>query len=224
MNAVDLQKTFLGKSGNSVGGSLNIASEGIPDYLLQEDNVLYVALKTLAQKKAHLKWCWFIIATGQSQGHYQHVPLPNLKIEIVRCTSKKEKRKLYRSANVFIAHKGLGREAIEAMRVGVPVVQMNHFRLDSIIEDGKNCLHVPMNNSKAIALALERVLVDTDLADHLRVGGTLAACTASYFTDQNATFVQMNPFESAASSERKDRSLSSKLVPLTYSPIDQEKF
>lgn len=227
MDTIDLQKTFFGKSCNALGGSLRIISEGIPDHLIQEDHVLYVALKTLAQKKAHIKWCWVILAESECKDSSQRVPLPNLKIEIVQHVSKKQKRELYRSANVFVAHRGWGRETMEAMGLGVPVIQLNNFRLDTFVENGKNCLLVPVNDSKALAFAMERVLIDTDLADHLRVGGTLTACTSSLLDDQpkkSKAVKKKNGPVTTESMDIKTWQMPSKYLPFSLSSIDHEKF
>jgi hypothetical protein len=192
MNAIDMQKMFAVQNKEMAGGILRVVSEGIPERLLREDNVLHIALKTIAQKKAHLKWCWVIIAEGKCDDIHQPVSLPNLRIEIVQRASKKQKQALYRTANVFVAHNGMGKTSMEAMAFGVPIIQTNNFRLDSFVENGKNCLLVPVNDPKALALAMERVLVDTDLADRLRVGGALAACTHSILDEHKKKSVVVN--------------------------------
>jgi glycosyltransferase involved in cell wall biosynthesis len=216
MNAIDIQKTFLGKNADTVNGILRVVSEGVPEQLLREDHVLHVALKTIAQKKAHLKWCWMIIAEGKYEDVHQPVTIPNLKIDIVRRISKKQKQELYRSANVFVAHKGFGKTSIEAMAFGVPVIQMNNFRLESFVENGKNCLLVPVNDPKALALAMERVLVDTDLANHLRVGGTLAACTHLLLHDHKKVSVDVSTESSVSVTESIKRK--TRQVPKNHLP------
>ena len=236
MNATDIQKMFLRKNGDTSSGVLRVVSEGSPERLLQEDNVLFVALKMIAQKKAHRKWCWVILAYDKYKDIHQPVTLPNLKIEIVRPISKKQKRELYRSANVFVASKEFGTTSIEAMAFGVPVVQMNNFRLDAFVENGKNCLLVPVNDPKALALALERVLVDSDLADHLRVGGTLTACTNHILEDYTkaspvTSDVQSMSFAGSMNMRHSTQNRFPSLSPTTalyasYSvpPVDGKKF
>lgn len=64
-----------------------------------------------------------------------------------------------------------GRVIIEAMASGTPVIATDSGGVPDIIEDGQSGLLVPPRNPGRLALAVERILLSTDLQNRLRRAG-----------------------------------------------------
>jgi glycosyltransferase involved in cell wall biosynthesis len=86
----------------------------------------------------------------------------------------------YRSATVFALPavvdergdtEGLGMVLLEAMSYHVPVVTTALGGITDIVRDGENGLIVPPNDARALAIALERLLTDHEMVEHLGAGG-----------------------------------------------------
>jgi glycosyltransferase involved in cell wall biosynthesis len=86
----------------------------------------------------------------------------------------------YRSATVFALPavvdergdtEGLGMVLLEAMSYHVPVVTTALGGITDIVRDGENGLIVPPNDAPALANALERLVTDRAMVEHLGAGG-----------------------------------------------------
>jgi glycosyltransferase involved in cell wall biosynthesis len=86
----------------------------------------------------------------------------------------------YRSATVFALPavvdergdtEGLGMVLLEAMSYHVPVVTTALGGITDIVKDGENGLIVPPNDATALAKALETLVTDRAMVEHLGAGG-----------------------------------------------------
>jgi glycosyltransferase involved in cell wall biosynthesis len=66
---------------------------------------------------------------------------------------------------------GFGTVALEAAAMGIPVVASNIYGLSDAVSDGKTGLLFEPRNAKDLALKLERLIVDTELARKLGAQG-----------------------------------------------------
>lgn len=69
---------------------------------------------------------------------------------------------------------GLPNVLLEAMVRGLPIVSTRQEGVSEAIEDGRSGLLVPSDDEHALAAALERVLVEPELARHLAAGARAA--------------------------------------------------
>jgi glycosyltransferase involved in cell wall biosynthesis len=163
----------------SAKAAKQIVSVGDPIHFVKGCNVLYDALSILAHKKPQLQLRW-TIATGTKRVlpfSVQSIPR-NLKIELAVGLNEQLMRSLYHSADVVVnpsLYEGFGLPSLEAMACGAPVVHADNHGLDFIVEHEKNCLVVPVNDAKAMAQALERVITDASLREQLCKGGFATA-------------------------------------------------
>jgi len=84
------------------------------------------------------------------------------------------------AADVFVMpsrHEPLGNVILEAWACGKPVVSTTSEGPSWMVKDGDNGLMVPVDDADALAIAMQRILNDTSLAQKLVAGGnaTLAA-------------------------------------------------
>ncbi|HEY4612737.1 MAG TPA: glycosyltransferase family 4 protein, partial [Bacteroidota bacterium] len=64
-----------------------------------------------------------------------------------------------------------GRVVIEAMACGVPVVAADSGGIPEIITHGEDGLLVPVNDKRALADAIKRLLSDKELYNRVRLNG-----------------------------------------------------
>ena len=86
---------------------------------------------------------------------------------------------LLQYAKVFVMpswHEGLGLSLLEAQCAGVPVVATRVGGIPEAVVDGKTGILVPPGDSRALADAIEKVLVDKSLADRFGQNGRKYIC------------------------------------------------
>lgn len=86
--------------------------------------------------------------------------------------SEAEKTKLLKGATAFLFpsfYEGFGMPVLEAQSCGVPVITSNTSCLPEIA--GKGAAFVDPHNYRAISAAMERVLIDSSIRDHLVQAG-----------------------------------------------------
>jgi glycosyltransferase involved in cell wall biosynthesis len=82
--------------------------------------------------------------------------------------------KLYERAQVFVLpslSEGIPKVILEAMAKGVPVVATDVGGIPAVVRHEDNGLLVPPHDARALAAAIESVLLETGLADRLRKQG-----------------------------------------------------
>jgi glycosyltransferase involved in cell wall biosynthesis len=85
----------------------------------------------------------------------------------------------YRRADVFVfpsLREGFGLPPLEAMACGKPVVTTDCGGVLDYVEDGINCLVVPVKDPVAMAEAIRKIIYDNKLAKRLSAGGRETAC------------------------------------------------
>jgi glycosyltransferase involved in cell wall biosynthesis len=96
--------------------------------------------------------------------------------------SHEELRALYNRASVFFLasqYEGWGLPAAEAMACGAAVVSTRSGGVEDFLEDGRNCLLVPVGDARALANAALRLLRDEDTRVRLATEGLLDAALMS---------------------------------------------
>ncbi|MHC4571765.1 MAG: glycosyltransferase [Planctomycetota bacterium] len=109
--------------------------------------------------------------------------------------SPEELQEMYYAADVYINsawYEGFGLPTLEAMACGVPVIQVNNQGLDGVVNDRQNCLVVPPQNPRTMAEALEILIKDHKLREHLIKNGLK---TASRFSLKNQYGMFVAEFE-----------------------------
>jgi glycosyltransferase involved in cell wall biosynthesis len=93
-----------------------------------------------------------------------------------------ELRALYNRASVFFLtsrYEGWGLPAAEAMACGAAVVSTRSGGVEDFLEDGRNCLLVPVGDAQALASAVLRLLRDEDMRLRLATNGSRDAAQMS---------------------------------------------
>lgn len=87
----------------------------------------------------------------------------------------------YNAAEAFVypsLYEGFGLPPLEAMACGTPVITANASSLPEVV--GQAALLVDPNDAQMLAQAMEQVLTDRELQDHLRAAGLTQARTFSW--------------------------------------------
>ena len=100
-----------------------------------------------------------------------------------------ETMELLKTADVFVLnsiYEGLPHTVIEAMACSVPVVATGIRGTDEVVNDGKTGLLVPIDNEKALADAIAKLIKDKELAERL-AGQALEAVSEKFSWEINLT-------------------------------------
>jgi glycosyltransferase involved in cell wall biosynthesis len=93
-----------------------------------------------------------------------------------------ELRALYNRASIFLLtsrYEGWGLPAAEAMACGAAIVSTRSGGVEDFLEDGRNCLLVPVGDAQALARAALRLLRDEDMRLRLATNGSRDAAQMS---------------------------------------------
>ncbi|HEY3246539.1 MAG TPA: glycosyltransferase, partial [Phycisphaerae bacterium] len=148
-----------------------VLSVGDPRHFLKGASVLAEALETLAARRTDRSFRW-IIAGADPDYALPFAVTKSRNVEVIyrgRVTTG-DMPQLYSAAHVFVnssLYEGFGLPTLEAMACGAPVVHADNGGLDGLIRDGRDCLVVPPNDSRAMADAIERILEEPGLAERL---------------------------------------------------------
>ena len=115
----------------------------------------------------------FIIASKRECAIDIHIPH-----QFYLNPSDQQLAELYQSSDLLVSAswgEGLGYPPLEAMACGTPVVLSDSEGVRDYARDGENCLLVPSRDPRALAVAMTRVLSDTQLAQRIAHNGLLTA-------------------------------------------------
>jgi len=156
-------------------GIIKIVTVGSPGYCLKGTPVVAQALVTLSRENSTTKFMWTVCSgddevyvPDEIRGIHNIGYVHRLKL------TRQEITEVYRSADVFVnasLNEGFGLPSLEAMSCGIPVVQADNGGLSGIVENGRDCLVVPINDANAIAEAITRIVTDPGLSAHLVENG-----------------------------------------------------
>jgi glycosyltransferase involved in cell wall biosynthesis len=152
--------------------------------------LLYVGFSTprkgveyLAQALTRMKTPAYLMMVGKWEVHYQVQFLGALgdarpRVRVTGYVADADLPVYFAAADVFVFPtllEGFGIPLVEAMASGLPVVTTTGGSAGEVV--GAAGLVVPHGDSAALASALDRVLVEPDLAHRLRRAGRERACT-----------------------------------------------
>jgi len=83
-------------------------------------------------------------------------------------------RDLFNAADIFVLpthSEGFPRVLLEAMAFGIPILTTFVGGIPSLMEDGVNCLQVPVRDAEGLAKIIERALLDSELRNRIANGG-----------------------------------------------------
>lgn len=134
------------------------------------------ALSRLPDEIHRRRWCWMVVGNGPLKGELQR-QAKRLDIEhkIIWCPQVLDVRPYLHLADVLV-HSGaeqenFGHGILEAWRYNIPLVLTHFIGAQEITSHRRDCLHVPQNDSNALASALTLLLCQSDLRTQLVIGG-----------------------------------------------------
>jgi glycosyltransferase involved in cell wall biosynthesis len=83
-------------------------------------------------------------------------------------------RGLFDATDLFVLptyREGFPRVLLEAMAFGVPVLTTFVGGIPSLMNDGVNCLRIPVRDAEGLAKVMERALLDSELRFQIASGG-----------------------------------------------------
>jgi glycosyltransferase involved in cell wall biosynthesis len=134
------------------------------------------------------------------------------QVELRGPVAQDELRQIYRSAHVFALpcqvmedgdRDGFPNVLAEAMAMGVPVVSTRISGIPEMIDDGEHGLLVPPRDAPALAVALQRLLADSALHQHLAQAARARICER--FDSRRTTVALRDLFEMELQSRRAAR-------------------
>jgi len=152
---------------------IKLLSVGDPDHFVKGSNTLFEALTILSKQNQQVQYEWVIASGSKRNLNYDSIP-KNLSIQHLSGLNQSQMRSEYNKADIFVnpsLYEGFGLPSLEAMLCGTPVVQADNLGLDYIIENKKDCLVVPINDSEALAEALDEISKNQKLAEELIISG-----------------------------------------------------
>ena len=178
------------------GLDVDFYAEDVPPFDAFNDgklNILFVGrlekrkgLKHLLGAFARLKWDYpflrlIVVGPGNpGKECYQIMAERNLQdVVFVGSVSQEAKRRYFRTAHIFCAP-ATGKESFgivlaEAMASGRPIVATNIEGYASVMVDGEEGFLVPPRDDEALALALERLILDPGLRSEMGQRGQVTA-------------------------------------------------
>jgi len=158
-------------------GELTVVVSGSPVHPLKGIAGAKEALALLARR--HPRWKLRLVNICGPR-----FPVPPLSLEdgfLVETRvglSPPEVRDVLQRADAYLNaswYEGFGLPTLEAMACGLPVVQSDNHGLTGVVENGRDCLEVPVADPEAAAAALERILLDPSLRGQLAAEGRRTA-------------------------------------------------
>jgi len=165
-----------------------VVSVGNPRHFVKGADVLADALLIATKRNPDWQINWTVISGYGGDADLDKTLAENLAVNYQSGLSQYQMREIYRSTDIVVnpsLYEGCGLPTLEAMACGAPVVQADNHGLDFIIENNRDCLIVPVNDSKHMAEAIEKILRDNQLATHLRSNGieTARSCSTAHQFD-----------------------------------------
>jgi glycogen synthase len=126
-----------------------------------------------------------MIGPFPDQGYYQKLRElasrlgPHLSVHFAGKLSRPDALQLMREHSIFvfpvIGSEGFGVVVLEALASGLAVVATGAGGSAELLENGENCLVVPKNDPRALAISLERLVADESLRRRISRGGIESA-------------------------------------------------
>jgi phosphatidylinositol alpha-1,6-mannosyltransferase len=107
------------------------------------------------------------------------------RVHFMRGVSDSELVSLYKKCEAFVlpsGKEGFGIVFLEAMFFGAPVIAAHEKGAIDVVKDGDTGLTVPFGDTLAIKHAIERMMADPQLREHLRTNGVALVCDDGPFT------------------------------------------
>ncbi|HXP66775.1 MAG TPA: glycosyltransferase family 4 protein [Steroidobacteraceae bacterium] len=131
---------------------------------------------------------YFIVGSGNDMGYLQSVAElcgVHDRVRFMQGVGDLELKSLYRTCQAFVlpsGKEGFGIVFLEAMFFGAPVIAAGEKGALDVVRDGETGLTVPFGDVAAIRQAIERIIADRDLRDHLRTLGRSTVLDGGRFT------------------------------------------
>lgn len=123
---------------------------------------LKLAIKNLYKKRNDFEWIVY-------SSHDTPEPTTDAPFTLVKSPYGKDLAELYSSCDIAVNpswHEGFAQPALEAMSCGLAVVTTK-IGAEDFIKDGENCIISETKNSKALEMAIEKILDDDKLKERL---------------------------------------------------------
>ncbi|MBU0472740.1 MAG: glycosyltransferase [Bacteroidetes bacterium] len=172
-NGLDPEVFYPTKEKNINKKNVKLVSVGDPNHFVKGTKVLAEALINLAKKRNDIAFEWRIVSGSKRNIDFGELPA-NLKIIHLSGLNQTKMREEYNNADIAVnpsLYEGFGLPSLEAMLCGTPVIQADNLGLDFILENEKDCLIVPVNDSSSMADSIEKIVDDKDLAKKLSING-----------------------------------------------------
>jgi glycosyltransferase involved in cell wall biosynthesis len=131
---------------------------------------------------------YFIVGHGNDLSFLQLVAERcgvNNRVHFMRGVGDSELISLYRQCEAFVlpsGKEGFGIVFLEAMFFGAPVIAAREKGAMDVVQDGNTGLTVEFGDTIAIKGAIERIVADTELREHLRANGRSTVVEGGPFT------------------------------------------
>lgn len=173
-NGIDTRLFCPPTSTKAQSKTKNIVSVGSPNHFVKGVNVLAKALWIFAAKRPDLHLNWTIVSGHAEPNALEGIFPKNLNVNHRSGLNLPQMRRLYQDADLVVnpsLYEGFGLPTLEAMACGATVVQADNRGLDLVVEHGRDCLMVPINDPTRMAEAIETIFSDERLTAHLTANG-----------------------------------------------------